>query len=76
MLAGTVERFEKRLITLLLDTPARGTAFVGLEGSGQTLYVSVYVYLHGTDAAAIMARDEPLWRAWMARTFPAVAATA
>jgi hypothetical protein len=68
-LAGMVERFEKRLVTLLLDSPLRGIAFVGLEGSGATLYVSVYVYLYGTDAAAALTRDEPAWRAWMERTF-------
>jgi hypothetical protein len=53
----------------------RGIAFVGLEGSGATLYVSVYVYLYGTDAAAALTRDEPAWRAWMERTFASLNTT-
>jgi uncharacterized protein YndB with AHSA1/START domain len=68
-LAGGVDRFEERLLTLLVDSPARGIAFVGLEGSGDTLFVLVYAYLYGPEAAAVLARDEPGWRAWMQRTF-------
>ena len=52
---------------------------VGLEvavknagAMGGQVFISIYFYLYGERAAAAMARDEPLWRAWMNEQFPAV----
>jgi hypothetical protein len=69
-LAGSVQRVSEGMVTLLLDEPAPGVAFLAAEGSGETRYLSVYVYLFGEDAAALADRDRPAWRAWMERRFP------
>ena len=38
---------------------------------GGQVYLSVRFYLYGDQAAAAVARDEPLWQAWMQEKFPA-----
>jgi uncharacterized protein YndB with AHSA1/START domain len=73
-LAGRVERLSDGMLTLLLDEPTRGVAFVAAEGYGTSIHTSFYAYLFGPDAAAVVERDEPAWRAWMGRHFPAPAA--
>lgn len=69
-LAGVVE---KRMtspaataVLLVLDAPAPGTAFVTVEGDGETVAASVYLYLYG---AAPGVGDE--WKQWLAERFPA-----
>jgi uncharacterized protein YndB with AHSA1/START domain len=76
-LAGTVERSAPNMLTLLLERPASGIAFVVAEpaGAGSAL-ASVYAYLFGEGAAEAAARDEPAWRAWMQRHFPMAEAPA
>jgi len=64
-LAGTVVRTNPSSIALLLDTPAPGTAFLAVEGA-EGCSVSVWAYLYGPDAAAIVERDKPRWTAWLA----------
>jgi uncharacterized protein YndB with AHSA1/START domain len=75
-LAGTVQRFERRLLTLLLDAPMRGIGFVGAEGLGGSVFVSVYLYLYGAGAPRVVERDTPAWRAWMQHHFAPVTAPA
>ncbi len=64
--SGTVVQSAPWRLSLLLDEPARGTAFIaaeGVDGCG----VSVWQYLYGPDAPAIVQRDEPQWNAWLAQ---------
>jgi uncharacterized protein YndB with AHSA1/START domain len=68
-LDGRVERFQSDLVTLLVDSPAPGIAFIGTEVFGDTVMLLVYLYLYGDSAPAAIERDEPAWRAWMERTF-------
>ena len=74
-LAGVVERATDGMLTLLVDQPAPGVAFVVAEpAGGEHVYASFYAYLFGDRAAEVAARDEPAWRAWMGRHFPMVEA--
>lgn len=76
-LAGVVERVAPNMLTLLLERPARGIAFVVSEpAGGGSAHASVYTYLFGDGAAEAAARDEPAWRAWMQRHFPMAEAPA
>jgi uncharacterized protein YndB with AHSA1/START domain len=76
-LAGVVERVAPNMLTLLLERPARGIAFVVSEPAGDgSAHASVYAYLFGDRAAEAAARDEPAWRAWMQRHFPMAEAPA
>jgi len=45
---------------------------VAETSGGEHVYASFYAYLFGDRAAEVAARDEPAWRAWMARHFPMV----
>jgi uncharacterized protein YndB with AHSA1/START domain len=74
-LAGVVERTSHGMLTLLTERPAPGVAFVVAEtAGGEHASTSLYLYLFGDTAAELAARDEPAWRAWMARHFPMVEA--
>jgi uncharacterized protein YndB with AHSA1/START domain len=76
-LAGVVERADASMLTLLLEQPAPGVAFVAAEPAADgSAYASVYVYLFGDEAAEVAARDEPAWRDWMGRRFPVAEAPA
>jgi hypothetical protein len=50
---------------LLLDDPAPGTAFVTVEGTGDQVAASLYLYLYGPGAAAA-AEEAGRWRAFLA----------
>ena len=76
-LAGVVEKagvFEggsnPHEVILRLDEPAPGVAIAGAYTWGGHVHASVSFYLFGEQGAAAMARDEPLWRAWMSERFP------
>jgi uncharacterized protein YndB with AHSA1/START domain len=76
-LAGVVERAASNMLTLLLEQPARGVAFVVCEPAGDgSAHASVYAYLFGDGAAEAAATAEPAWRAWMQRHFPVAEAPA
>ncbi len=68
-LGGTVQRVmaEPSVHTyfLVLDAPTSGTAFVAVEGDGEMVAASVYLYLHGD------APDE--WSPFLKARFPAPA---
>ena len=70
-LAGRVERAAfapvVRTYHLLLDEPAPGTAFVTVEGNGEVVAASAYLYLYG---GADDAGDD--WAAWLPTVLPAV----
>lgn len=57
-------------LLLRLDAPAPGIAHLfALPMAGQ-VFLPVWLYLFGGQPAVVAAREEPAWRAWMARHFP------
>jgi uncharacterized protein YndB with AHSA1/START domain len=71
-LAGVVEHAgppEWPDLLIRLDAPTTGAAHLfALPMGGQT-YLPVRFYLYGDGAAAAVAREEPVWKAWMAEHF-------
>ncbi len=68
-LGGRVERFESRLMTLLLDVPGRGIGVIGTESFAGKGLPMVYLYLFGAGADAAIGRAQAAWREWIKRTF-------
>ncbi|HET9253374.1 MAG TPA: SRPBCC domain-containing protein [Candidatus Eisenbacteria bacterium] len=58
-------------LILRLEQPAPGTARLFTMPMGGQVFVSVSLYLYGDAARAVAAREEPVWRAWLDRLFPA-----
>ena len=56
---------------LRLDRPAPGTAHLSPIPMGDQVCLYVCLYLYGDAAGAVVAREEPAWRAWLDRLFPA-----
>jgi uncharacterized protein YndB with AHSA1/START domain len=71
--AGTVVDSEPGFrISLLLESPLPGTGLIAAESAGENSGVSIWMYLYGDQAEAVIARDEPRWTAWLAeRAVPA-----
>ncbi|HSJ61514.1 MAG TPA: SRPBCC domain-containing protein [Jiangellaceae bacterium] len=65
-LAGTVERAGEHMMTLVLDTPARGIGLVGAGGAGDETFVTVRAQLFGPEAEEVAAREQAAWKAWFA----------
>jgi uncharacterized protein YndB with AHSA1/START domain len=74
-LAGVVEGMGKgdypEELLLRLDEPAPGIAHLFAMPMGGQVFLSVRLYLYGDRAAAVVARDEPVWQAWLQERFPA-----
>ncbi len=75
-MGGLVERvgeepYAEELL-LRLDKPAPGIAHLFAMPMGPQVFLSIRFYLYGDRAAGAVARDEPLWRAWMGEHFPMV----
>jgi uncharacterized protein YndB with AHSA1/START domain len=74
-LAGVVEPLADighgRRVLLRLDEPTHGVAMLGAFDCGGAVMATVSLYLYGKGAAEAIARDEPRWRAWMERHYPA-----
>ena len=68
-LSGRVQRFQSRLMTVLLDAPVRGIAVLGTESFDGKGFPMVYLYLFGGGAEEAIRHDEVAWREWMNRTF-------
>jgi uncharacterized protein YndB with AHSA1/START domain len=72
-LAGTVESTiaseMARAYLLLLDDDA-GSGFLAVEGAGEQVAASLYLYLYDEAAAA----DGPAWRTWLTERFAPVTA--
>jgi uncharacterized protein YndB with AHSA1/START domain len=68
-MSGRVDRFQSRLMTVLLDTPTRGIAVVGTESFDGKGFPMVYLYLFGAGADEAIQRDQPAWQEWIERTF-------
>jgi uncharacterized protein YndB with AHSA1/START domain len=72
-LAGQVERVgpvEHPELLLRLDAPVPGIAHLFALPMGGQVYLPIRLYLFGDQPAAVAAREEPAWQAWMARHFP------
>jgi uncharacterized protein YndB with AHSA1/START domain len=75
-LAGLVERAgqpEYPELLLRLDEPTAGIAHLFALPMGGQVYLPIRVYLYGNQAPAAVARDEPVWQAWVNEHFSAVA---
>jgi uncharacterized protein YndB with AHSA1/START domain len=75
-LAGLVERvgqdeYPEELL-LRLDEPTAGIAHLFAIPMGGQVCLSIRFYLYGGRASAVVARDEPAWRAWMNEHFPPI----
>ena len=66
-LAGRVEEHAERMLTLLLDEPARGIGFVGVGGPGDEVFAFVRAQLFGPEAKEVAAREQDAWRELLAR---------
>ena len=58
-------------LILRIEQPAPGTAhFMAMPMGGQACVYACF-YLYGDGARAVAAREEPVWRTWLDRLFPA-----
>jgi uncharacterized protein YndB with AHSA1/START domain len=73
-LTGIIERIDEtpkhNELTMRFDRPATGVAMLGTYTWGGRVNVSLSLYFYGEEAARIASREEPAWKAWMARHFP------
>lgn len=77
-LAGRVERVislpAAKVYLLLVDRPHPGTAFVAVEGDGDSVAGSVYLYLYGDEDGGIDDSVAASWLDWMNATFAPISA--
>ena len=75
-LGGVVEHVSRSPFNALvrLDKPGPGVAALGAVSFGSAM-VTLSFYLYGDQAAATVARETPLWEAWVQERFPAPAET-
>jgi uncharacterized protein YndB with AHSA1/START domain len=71
-LGGVVEHVSEtpRNALLRLDTPGPGVAALGAVNFGGQSMVTLSFYLYGDQAAGTVARETPLWQAWIQEQFP------
>ena len=55
---------------LRLDKPGPGVADLGAANCGGAVMVTISFYLYGDQAAGTVARETPLWQAWIQERFP------
>ena len=70
---GVLERLRPGVqpyAVLRLDRPLGGIAAANAFPMGGQAMANVGIYLYGGDAAAVAARDEAAWQAWMKERFP------
>src|ERR1700691_445148 len=77
VLGGLVEHVSQSPYSALLrlDTPGPGAAAIGAVNFGGQSMVTLSFYLYGDQAAATVARETPLWEAWVQERFPTPAET-
>jgi uncharacterized protein YndB with AHSA1/START domain len=75
-LSGVVEHFTQKPCNALLrlDEPGPGAAVLGAVSFGGSIMVTLSCYLYGDQAQATIARETPLWQAWMDHHYPTPAA--
>lgn len=64
-LAGTVVETTAHRLSLLVDEPAPGTAFLAAENNREGISVTVWSYLYGAEGSSAVERDEPRWQQWL-----------
>ena len=71
-LSGVVEHVTQSPCNALLrlDKPGPGTAALGAVNFGGSAMVTLSFYLYGDQAAGTVARETPLWQAWIEERFP------
>src|SRR5580693_9323336 len=71
-LSGVVEHVSQSPYNALLrlDKPGPGTAALGAVNFGGQSMVTLSFYLYGDQAAGTVARETPLWQAWIEEHFP------
>ena len=55
---------------LRLDQPGPGTAALFTMDLGTSVMAAFNFYFYGDQAAATVARERPLWQAWIQERFP------
>src|SRR5580693_62793 len=72
VLSGVVEHVSQSPFTALLrlDKPGPGTAALGAVNFGGQSMVTLSFYLYGDQAVETVARETPLWEAWVQGRFP------
>jgi uncharacterized protein YndB with AHSA1/START domain len=75
-LGGVVEHISQSPLTTLvrLDKPGPGVAAFGAVNFGGSM-VTLSFYLYGDQAAGTVARETPLWQAWIEERFPMASET-
>ena len=70
-LSGVVEHTTQKpcYALLRLDEPGPGVAALGAVNFGGSM-VTLSFYLYGDQAAGTVARETPLWQAWIQERFP------
>jgi len=71
-LSGVVEHVSQSPCSALLrlDKPGPGTAALGAVNFGGQSMVTLNFYLYGDQAVGTVARETPLWQAWIQERFP------
>ena len=71
-LSGVLEYVSQspRNALLRLDKPGPGAAAFGAVNFGGSIMVSLSFYLYGDQATGTVARETPLWEAWIQERFP------
>jgi uncharacterized protein YndB with AHSA1/START domain len=71
-LGGVLEHVSQSPCSALLrlDKPGPGAAALGAVDFGGAIMVTLSFYLYGDQAAGTVARETPLWRAWIQERFP------
>ena len=71
-LGGVVEHVSQSPCNALLrlDKPGPGVAALGAVNFGGSVMVTLSFYLYGDQAAGTVARETPLWQAWIQERFP------
>ncbi len=72
LMSGVMEHVTQspRNALLRLDTPGPGAAAFGAVSFGGSVMVTLSFYLYGDQAAGTVARETPLWNAWIHDRFP------
>jgi uncharacterized protein YndB with AHSA1/START domain len=71
-LGGVVEHVSQGpwIAMVRLDKPGPGTAAPGTVSFGGSVMATFSFYLYGDQAAGTVARETPLWQAWIQKRFP------
>jgi hypothetical protein len=67
-LAGVVERIDLKphhAVTMRMESPAPGVALIGTYSWAGEVKLALSFYYYCDDAAAVAAREEPKWQAWL-----------